>query len=131
MEDHISELEKNVRASLVRKRIIRDEGKLFEYDIVKQRIKFLPFLLQNISNYPYTTATVAWYFVGERSADLMGGKKCRYDVGDGAISEKMPFVNDEVRYINIYSDIISRSFMGDKQVNIRDVFSSENVVFIQ
>ena len=121
VEDHICELEKNVRASLVRKRIVRDEGKLFEYDMVKQRVKFLPFIPQNLSNYSYITARVTWFFVGERCADLMGGKACRYDVGHGAISEKKSFVNDEVRYINIYSDIISRSFMGDKQVNILDV----------
>ena len=120
VEDHISELEKNVRASLVRKRIIRDEGKVFEYDMVETRqvptISSTKYIKLSINN-SEGCVVLCW----REMCRFNGGKGCRYDVGHGAISEKISFVNDEVRYINIYSDIISRSFMGDKQVNILDV----------
>ena len=47
MEDHITELEVNFLKSLVRRRIVKDEGKLFKYDSVSNHIYFLPILPHN------------------------------------------------------------------------------------
>lgn len=38
-------------------------------------------------------------------------------------------MNDDIRYINIYSDMISRSFMGDMQENIFDAPTNASQTF--
>lgn len=54
--------------------------------------------------------------MGERETDLMGGKFSNYNATDGEMRVKT--INDDVSYVNIYTDIDSLSFMVDKQVNI-------------
>ena len=121
MEDHIIELEVNFRNTLVRRRIIKDQGELFKYERGTNHILFLPLIPHNGKGYEYSKASVEWFFAGHRGGDLMGGKSMKYNTSDGGISEKICVMNDDLRYISIYSDIISRSFMGDTQVNILDV----------
>lgn len=93
--------------------IAKDKGKLLEYECNTPH-SFSPGCSRKCFRiWIYAVAQVDWRFVDEIVADFMDGKISHYNATNGATSKNKSNMNDDVQYINIYSDIISRSFIGD------------------
>ena len=119
----IRRLERDMRAFLVSENMIVNDMILFKYTN-QGSVKMMNIEPRNMSQYNYKKANISYMFA-PYAAQLFGvgeSYKCSYDSDKTWICPEQPMLTKSVKYINVYSDIVDTSHVGDTESNILDIF---------